>query len=1013
MSERPVTDPDPSPPSFRRLRELFERLQEMPVADREAEIERSAAGAPALAEELRALLGHAERTDSPLDNAALLFEEWLEPPPPEIPGFRIDSRIGRGGSATVYLAQQQHADFTRNVAVKVVDRVVDATSLRRVREEQRILARLEHPGIARLYDSGVTPPGQPYLVMEHVEGESILEHCRSRRLPLRERLELCLSVLDAVAYAHGQGVVHRDLKPANILVSARGEAKLLDFGIAKLIANPDDAGETQTLHGPMTPAYASPEQVAGGRITPASDVYSLGVVLYELVAETSPDRIREADPEPPSNAFARTAGATAGWRRALSGDLDAVILKALRKEPEARYASVSELAQELRRFLAGGPVLARSEIGYRLRSFARHQRARAVVLGIMVALVLVAVVSRRSGQSGNSIPDPALFPWQWVSLDDPDLERIYARGLERRAAGQVTAAAADFREVLVARPEEALVGAVLSDSLSVSGRADDAAVAADAANRALRHAPKLRREARLLVEAIALRESGKQSEAVERLRSLTLLDPNNLEVALLLGGSLTESGGALETLEIAQRLSALPQSEESAIRIEHLHITALDRLGRQKEVAALAGPAAARAMSQSLSAWAARFLGREGHAWDQLGESARAKEIIPRLAEQARLSGEPRLVALSHGLSCFVAIREARHDDVERECGMSLAIDRRLGNLRNASATINALGASRRRRGHLEEARAAFLEAWQISQKRGDRAVGARYRSNLANTDLDLGRYEDAEQGFREAVAMRRADGDQRSGALALRGLANALTNRGRLRDAEPLLMEAERSLRGAKGRELPLVLLALAELRAALGERPRAMALLDEAIRLHESGGEPDNVAYVSAVRARLETGRRACEVLSRSAGKLREVGDRRLAEVLAWETGCWARALDVGRAEQALALGDAAAATSSAPAPRIDLALASAELALARRQPADALRILEAAAAQCRAIDHVAKLLQVRLLSARAEAALGASPERLRTLLETLRDDARTQRFEAIAAQASALHLRSAAPR
>ncbi|HET8774872.1 MAG TPA: hypothetical protein VFP80_13815, partial [Thermoanaerobaculia bacterium] len=136
-----MTNPEPGQPSFRRLRELFERLVEMPAAEREAELERATAGAPALAAELRALLAHAERPDSPLDNAAALFEEWLEPPPPEIPGFRFDARIGRGGSATVYLAQQQHADFTRSVAVKVIDRVVDATSLRRVREEQRILAR--------------------------------------------------------------------------------------------------------------------------------------------------------------------------------------------------------------------------------------------------------------------------------------------------------------------------------------------------------------------------------------------------------------------------------------------------------------------------------------------------------------------------------------------------------------------------------------------------------------------------------------------------------------------------------------------------------------------------------------------------------------------------------------------------------------------------------------------------------------------------------------------------------
>src|ERR1044072_1658486 len=315
--------------AFGRLRELFARLSELDTAERDAELQRCAAESPALAAALQSLLEHADRADSPLDAPALRRPERLperperlseDPTPlPRVDGYRIEQRIGRGGSATVYLAEQEREEFCRKVALKVVDRVLDPHALRRVREEQRILASLEHPGIARLYDAGVTPLGQPYLAMEHVEGTSVLEHCRTHELTVRQRLELFLSVLDAVAYAHGQAIVHRDLKPANILVSPRGEAKLLAFAIAKLVADPGDEDETRTLRRAMTPAYASPEQVRGDRVTAASDIYSLGVVLYELLAGTSPyrldgrhfetlgDAIREQDPEAPSAAFARTA----------------------------------------------------------------------------------------------------------------------------------------------------------------------------------------------------------------------------------------------------------------------------------------------------------------------------------------------------------------------------------------------------------------------------------------------------------------------------------------------------------------------------------------------------------------------------------------------------------------------------------------------------------------------------------------------------------------------------------
>jgi len=420
------------PASFQRLREIFARVSELPSAERDAEIARCTADDPQLGNELRTLLQHAERADSPLDGGVLRLQEPAEPPAlPRVPGFRVERRIGRGGSATVYLAEQEHAEFTRPVALKVVDRVVDAPALRHVREEQRILARLEHPGIARLYDAGLTPNGQPYLAMEHVEGESILAHCESKHLPLRERIELFLAVLDAVVYAHGEAVVHRDLKPANILVSARGEAKLLDFGIAKLVVDPGDEEETRTLRRAMTPAYASPEQVRGDRVTAASDIYSLGVVLYELLAGTSPyrldgrrfetvaDAIREQDPEPPSAAFARTASTTttattrrerhelARRRRALRGDLDAVLLKALRKKPEARYASAAELAADLRRVLAGEPVAARrGDRAYRVAAgLRRHGAALAALLLLALAGIAVYAVwrARRAPENAAEI----------------------------------------------------------------------------------------------------------------------------------------------------------------------------------------------------------------------------------------------------------------------------------------------------------------------------------------------------------------------------------------------------------------------------------------------------------------------------------------------------------------------------------------------------------------------------------------------------------------------------------
>ncbi|HET6899795.1 MAG TPA: serine/threonine-protein kinase, partial [Vicinamibacteria bacterium] len=320
--------------------------------------------------------------------------------PERIGHYRVLRELGRGGMGTVYLAERDEPGMRKTVAVKVVSRGMDsAFVLRRFRTERQILAGLEHPGIARLYDGGTTDEGLPYFVMEYVDGEDLVAYCDRHHLPVRTRLQLFLRVCEAVQYAHQGLVVHRDLKPSNILVTAAGEPKLLDFGIAKLLgpqAGEDGDEQTASVVRLLTPDFASPEQVRGDRVTTASDVYALGVVLYEVLSGRRPYRLKggtaaqlerailERDVEAPSTALARDL------RRQLRGDLDNVVLKALRKDPAERYATAAELADDVRRYLDGFPVRAAPDRpAYRIRKFLRRHRT-AVTAGAAVILSLLA-----------------------------------------------------------------------------------------------------------------------------------------------------------------------------------------------------------------------------------------------------------------------------------------------------------------------------------------------------------------------------------------------------------------------------------------------------------------------------------------------------------------------------------------------------------------------------------------------------------------------------------------------
>lgn len=309
--------------------------------------------------------------------------------------YRLVRELGRGGMGAVYLAERVDKQYHAAVAIKLVRHTLAAPELaRRLRAERQILADLTHPNIAWLLDGGTASDGTPYIVMEYVDGEAVDAWCDHRGLGITARLALFRQVCAAVQYAHQALVVHRDLKPSNILVTTDGTPKLVDFGIAKLLAGAD-ADVTGTLRL-MTPAYAAPEQARGGRITVAADVYALGGVLYRLLAGRAPidvagatpgeieRRICEVEPAPPS-AVARDAAT----RRVLRGDLDTIVLKALAKEPARRYASVEQLAEDLRRLADGQPVTARpASWRYRAGKFARRHRA-----GLAVAAAGLFVVA--------------------------------------------------------------------------------------------------------------------------------------------------------------------------------------------------------------------------------------------------------------------------------------------------------------------------------------------------------------------------------------------------------------------------------------------------------------------------------------------------------------------------------------------------------------------------------------------------------------------------------------------
>jgi len=421
---------------WQKIDEIFQAVLDCAPDKRTALLESSCGGDAELQNEIQSLLTAYEKVHFTLSSA---FEDGMklldQQPAKEGVGrrigpYRVLREIGHGGMGSVYLAARADDAYQKFVAIKLIRRGLDSDIVRRFHTERQILATLDHPNIARLLDAGSTDDGLPYFVMEYIEGSPIDQYCDQHDLNITERLKLFQGVCMAVRYAHQNLVIHRDIKPGNVLVTKDGVPRLLDFGIAKLLGPGTAPDQSLTRIHPLTPQYASPEQVRGQVVTTASDVYSLGVLLYVLITGQSPYRgamsspaevertICEEEPQRPSVAvlnkkalrkpdeevtpisISRTRESTPQkLRRRLQGDLDNIALKALRKEPQRRYASAEQFSEDIRRHLENLPVIARRDTpAYVAAKFvARHHTG--VAAGGLVLLALVAGMIGTSWQA--------------------------------------------------------------------------------------------------------------------------------------------------------------------------------------------------------------------------------------------------------------------------------------------------------------------------------------------------------------------------------------------------------------------------------------------------------------------------------------------------------------------------------------------------------------------------------------------------------------------------------------
>lgn len=634
---------------WRRANEIFEQVLELSPEEQRVFLDETCAHEP----ELRQAVEQRLRADEAAEKGSFLARPVMPPltttdyglvgkdsPPPKRLGlYRILQPIGQGGMGTVYAAERDDGTFHRRVAIKVITAGKENREIvRRMETERQILALLEHPNIARIYDAGSTENGLPYFVMEHVEGEPIDRYCAARGSSVDDRVELIRKVCSAVDYANRNLVVHRDLKPSNILVTPEGDPKLLDFGIAKLLdpasasASPLAPRDTTAPWGQrLTINYASPEQLRGQAISTASDVYALGVLLYQLLTGTLPrsleglssweaeQHLASTDPLPPSARAVEgkeNLAAPPGPRRYVSsqlrGDLDSIVLKALRSDAESRYPSAGQLAEDLERYLQGFPVLAhRGTLRYRAGKLLRRHRP-AATLAVVVLLLVGAFAGSRIMAANKLARSQTQLLEERVTREQvleiflrvvEDAGPYVSGGVEMTVRQAIDRQAARFDKDFVAQPE--VLSAVLSTlgwvyiDLGMSDRAqeyhqraltlrrgldEDSAGVADSLDglaASLRDQWKLDQAAEISATALDLFRKQPQANPAGLLKCLN----NRVELCCLRGDWQMADPLSQEALDLSRQAAGDKGSEAPKALIQRAHV--LKQLGNLAEARGL------------------------------------------------------------------------------------------------------------------------------------------------------------------------------------------------------------------------------------------------------------------------------------------------------------------------------------------------------------------------------------------------------------------------------------------
>ncbi|HEV7991165.1 MAG TPA: serine/threonine-protein kinase [Gemmatimonadaceae bacterium] len=910
-----------SPERFRQIDALLDALLDLPTGERDEYVLQLAKEDADLGEELlRRLDAHRSSADflerSALELAAPLLPQGdtepaprAEAAPQRVGPYRIVREIGHGGMGTVYLAERDDGQFEQRVALKLIRHALThrAGLVNRFLEERRILAVLEHPGIARLVDGGVTDEGVPWFAMEYVDGEPLDRYCDAHSLTLEQRLALFGSVCDAVQYAHQHLVVHRDLKPSNVLVTNEGTVKLLDFGIAKLVdplAEPG-ADATRTEWQAMTPEYAAPEQVRRTAVSTETDVYALGVVLYALVAGRRPYELRgrspaevehivcELEPPKPSAAFAPDAGAGVErnararvrgespdrLRRQIQGDLDAIIMQALRKEPSRRYPSAAALLDDLRRLRTRMPVLARPDgARYRLGKFALRHR-----LGIAVAAALLIVLTGgftrervlRARAETESRKSKAVEAYVVGIFDgsDPfssgssDGRQISTRALLDRGAQRVGTE-------LAAQPEvEAEMRTVLSRVYTSLGAYDAAEAQAQQAlaRRSALHGPR----------------DLEVAEATDQL-GLVMLKRDSLAVAerLLLGALATRK--------------ALLAPDDSAIGESLEHLAELYQNKSEFDKAVASSKAALvvrkRVFGGESSKFASNLVDVALNTWMRGDYDESERLLRQAIAIQRRTIGDnAALTAMSlHNLAQTMQM-QGRLDSAEVYYRRALAAKRAALGDAHPTISINLNNLGRMLGGQMDrpaEAEPLIREALAMDRKMfGEKhAFVAASLNNLALVLRLKGDFPEAESIARQSLAINRAlySEENKSVALDLGDVGSIMLLRGNFDSAVVYLRGARDRFARMSGPGHINTLVNTSNLARALRERGdlrEAEELLRDALTRIDSSNTGQRAIYI-AVRVGLG---RTLEKKGRHAEALELLEPMPAMALQEWKPGSW----------------------------------------------------------------------------------------------------------------------------